>query len=1111
MPDLLHTIQQHLNTSRLRENLTPLFCQTLHWGRPQGAPRALTVGVPISQTLTVHPVAQLGGLPVLHVDWPSDRLPTITQRRAVQRALAPVAMEHLLCYVTDDAKQAAFVWARQRGDKVEMRTLPYEVGASARTTVERLAELVFAYDELASGEPSITAMTDKLNRAFDVEAVNKDFYANYETCFYDEVKPAVLKVLGDDADAHDFTQLLFNRLMFCWFLQKKGWLGGRRDYLLHLLERASRPRLSRRDDPADHPYTTVGNLYHDYLAFLFFQVLSNPEDERRKHQPTDPHVSWEAPFLNGGLFERTPLDERVEAAPRMKRLPTATLKAILQDLFARYNFTVEESTSLDVQVALDPELLGTIFEKLVTGRHETGSYYTPRPVVEFMCREALAHYLTGVAGHAGHAAIDELVYNHNVEGLSPIDATDIIRALDGVRACDLACGSGAYLVTLLHELVALYRAIYSEKLRDPKKDYDLKLRIIQRNLYGVDIDPFAVHIARLRLWLSLVVDNEETDWHRVQPLPNLDFKIEVGDSLTAPDPSGGLQPDMFRQQQVTDYFQLKTSYLMAHGGDKQTIRPQIDILRQQIADWAHPHPTPPPRAGEGQGGSIPFDWQVEFAEVFSTPPLVGEGLGWGQGGFDIILANPPYVRQEVVKQQLGDKYKPALVKLYPEAYVSTADLYVAFYARAHQLLKPGGVGCFISSNKWLRAGYGEKLRQHLLDSQAFHLVADFGDLPVFQEATAYPCIFLWQKQPRGDTPTTWAVVKNLQVCYDEGVREHITRMAQTLPASQFGKGKPRLAVSAFSDCRAKMEASGPRLGELVKGQIFRGIVTGLNEAFVVDRSTYENLVAADSGSLDILKPLIAGDDVLRYEINYRESYLIWTYIGVPIKKYPAVFKHLRQFQAPAEKRWDQGEHWWELRACDYYDVFTRPKIVYPQIGKEPRFVLDTQNYFPLKTVYCIDSDDWYLLGVLNSATISSLMEETLTKLRGGYWEFYTAKMETLPIPDAPTSERKAVARLAEKAQQLHTQRRKRVEQFLREIGTSPAQSSSRNPLEQPWLLKPDEFARRVKKIDPKGFGDPSGLYAAVRDETATLTEQIAKIEREIDERVAGLYGVELEK
>jgi hypothetical protein len=247
--------------------------------------------------------------------------------------------------------------------------------------------------------------------------------------------------------------------------------------------------------------------------------------------------------------------------------------------------------------------------------------------------------------------------------------------------------------------------------------------------------------------------------------------------------------------------------------------------------------------------------------------------------------------------------------------------------------------------------------------------------------------------------------------------------------------------------------------------------------------------------------LLKGDDVRRYELHFRETYLLRTYIGVPIKRYPAVLAHLKQFQAKAEKRWDKGNHWWELRTCDYYDAFDHPKIVYPIISKEPHFAMDLDGYYGNDKTFFIASGDWYLLGVLNSAPVRVWVAENLSPLRGGYYEFRAAYMETLPIPDAPTAEREAVAKLTQEAQRLHTQRRQRVEQFLRDLDLSPAQSSSRNPLEQPWALTQEELQRRVRN------SVSGSLALQVRDETAALTEQIAQVEREIDERVVGLYGL----
>ncbi|MBI1926797.1 Eco57I restriction-modification methylase domain-containing protein [Candidatus Poribacteria bacterium] len=991
--------------------------------------------------------------------------------------------ENLLFICTPDYR--SFTFAHFTGDQphtAKLATFSWSPEEPVRTLCEFNLPALRLTDLDLFGEPDHQEWLSQWKSAFDVEKVTQKFFNTYKEIF--ERTERLITGIEDDAKRL-FTQKIFNRLLFVRFLEKKGWLefNARRDYLRALSE----DYRQKRDSQA--------NFYRERLELLFFSGLNTPHNVNLigiNRGGFLKQLIGGVPFLNGGLFERDETDRNAGMV-----VPDNALEPALNDLFYAFNFTVMETTPLDIEVAVDPEMLGKIFEELVTGRHESGSYYTPKPVVSFMCREALKGYLQTTCPKEHREAIAQFVDEHNGGGLRQPER--VLGALRAVTVCDPACGSGAYLLGMLHELLDLREALFAAHRLDAHTVYERKLEIIENNLYGVDLDPFAINIARLRLWLSLVVDFEDDD---PPPLPNLDFKVEVGDSLTAPNPQGMTQ-QAFRDKLVLQFREKKAEYMRVyHYGEKQQLRSEITQLREGIAGWTH--------SGESTTG---FDWGVEFAEVFA------------QGGFDIVLANPPYLRQEVVKRQFGDAYKDQLVALYPEAFVKTADIYVAFYARAHQLLKQGGVGCFISSNKWLRAGYGEKLRQHLLDSQAFHLVVDFGELPVFQAAT-FPAIFLWQKQPRfsrapsllsqsfgrGDggegISTTWAVVKDLQACYDEGIREHVACIAQTVPASQFGVGKPRLAAPTAADRRAKMEASGPRLGELVRGQINCGIKTGLNEAFIVDRPTRDRLTIEDPKSAEILKLLLVGDDVRRYELHFREAYLIWAYIGVPIKRYPAIFTHLKQFQAKAEKRWDQGNHWWELRACDYYDIFDRPKIIYPQIMMEPRFCMDTENYFTNQKCFIIPDADWYLLGILNSALAWEYLQGQVVTFgdpdKRGRLEPRKEDILSIPIPGAPMVERETVAELAQESQRLHKQRRNLVEQFLCDIGISPAQSSSRNPLEQPWTLTKEALQRRIRSASCQ-------LAFQVRDETAALTEQIAQGEREIDERVAGLYGVVLEK
>ncbi|MGH9833150.1 MAG: Eco57I restriction-modification methylase domain-containing protein, partial [Blastocatellia bacterium] len=660
-----------------------------------------------------------------------------------------------------------------------------------------------------------------------------------------------------------------------------------------------------------------------------------------------------------------------------------------------------------------------------------------------------------------------------------------------------------------------------------------------------------------------------------QPLPNLDFKIGCGDSLIAPAPNAPNAADTLldveRGKLVQLYRRLKGEFMRCNDPQaKKQMRDQIETLRNEIAvalkhQTKRPSPqkillarqqledlrkrgkqavaaknhaqaatlakqheklkrqlaqweqAPPDNQSDNQ--DRPFDWAVEFAEVFL--PEVAETARYdggfafmdgvdrqlmftdaqvadAGGGFDVVLANPPYVRMELFKE-----IKPILKRNFPEVHAERADLYIYFYDRALQLLKTSGVGCFISSNKWLRAGYGENLRRSLLDKEAFHLIVDFGDLPVFK-ASAYPAIFVWQKQHRSNYPTKLANIASLEACYAEGIREHVDRVALLIPATQFGKGKARLASSGHTNSSDSIETTGPRLREIITVPIGWGIKTGLNEAFIIDRSTSERLTREDTKSSEVIKPLLKGDDVRRYEIHFHEIYLIYLPHGSDIRRYPAIRRHLEPFRSKLENRATQQE-WYELQQpqAAYVPFFNSPKIIFPDIAKEIRFSMDIKGFYSSNTTYFIPLADWYLLGVLNSSSVDGYFRKVSAEIRGGYLRFFGQYLENVPIPDAPTSDRELIAKLAQQTQNLHTKRRQRVEQFLRDLSISPAESSSRNPLEQPWALKPEEFAKRAKHA-------PLRLFQDARDETAALTEGITRIEREIDERVAELYGVPLD-
>ena len=883
---------------------------------------------------------------------------------------------------------------------------PYETAGPTerlRTATERLSLLDIATLAPALAGVSPFVVQNRHDEAFDVEAVTRDFFAAYRTVF--EQVETLMSGLAGEAERL-FTQRLFNRLLFLIFLERKGWLtfGGRSDYLRALWD------AHRRDEEAGEGE----NFYRDRLRLLFFSGLNTPNEVdvvgANRHGFLQQRIG-QVPYLNGGLFEEDAADRN----PAVTVLDRA-IELILTRLLYHYNFTITESTPLDVEVAVDPEMLGKIIEELVTGRHESGSYYTPKPVVAFMGREAIKGYLEHACPDESEKAIALFVDERDPAGLHRPRA--VLEALRRVTICDLACGSGAYLLGMLHELMALRQALAGFVDIDQQTLYDQKLEIIQQNLYGVDIDPFAVNIARLRLWLSLIV---EYAGDAPPPLPNLDFKIETGDSLTAPNPAA-LESDMFRDQQVRDFFALKSRYLQAHGGEKQTLRRQIDDLRGQMRAWAR-------RNGETQEG---FDWVVEFAEIFDAPDGDGSGRtvsgaaaaivnrSGGQmelagataqrGGFDIMLANPPYVRQELLKPE----YKTLLKANYPEVHAGTADLYVYFYARALHLTKPVGMVVFISSNKFMRAGYGEKLRRHLTTTTTLRALIDYGDLPLFT-ATAYPCIVATRAAAPGANaaPQTLVIDTLADV---EKTGEVMQRRAWALAQTALRPDGWALERPETLALLAKLRKAGKPLREYIGGRFYRGILTGLNEAFIVDEQTKADLMAAHPSSAEVLKPFLRGRDVKRWRVDYQGRYLIkiessankrhpWSGKGKQAAEeifketYPAIHAHLEPHREALIKRLDQGEYYWELRSCSYWEEFERPKILIPAITNAPQYAFDDSGmYSNDKTSICIAEHPYYLLGILNSRLMWWFITQTASAKQGGFFECKPMYVGQIPIP-----------------------------------------------------------------------------------------------------------------
>ena len=1012
--------------------LRRLFVEELDFAGATGAVSLANAPKNVTLPPSAERIASMEGLHVVHVPLSGngpDRVRKAEASAAAKLIADALHGDLLLAMTNPSCRQLHVIYPTFVGAAPSLRRMIIERDLRRRTAVQQLSNIFWHWKDTGS----IRMAVDK---AFDVEAVTKQFFEDYKRVF-DNVMDAVVEGFGpSEAEAKKlFVQTLFNRLMFIYFLSRKSWLkfNGDPDYLNALRK--------------DYSQSKQPNFYANRLEVLFFTGLNNP-DARDLHRGVATLIG-DVPFLNGGLFDRTAEDKRPNIL-----IPDAAIDQILQQLFDRYNFTVMESTPFDTEVAIDPEMLGKVFEELVTGRHESGSYYTPRPVVSFMCREALKGYLQGAIPSLPPEAIGQFVDQRDVSGLNLTTAGMVRRALEQIKVVDPACGSGAYLLGILHELVDLETVLYNEKLVvDPKSLYELKLRIIEENVYGADIDQFAVNVAMLRLWLSLSI---EYDGYPPPALPNLDFKIVRGDSLTAPDPNPsvhGAQYQMFREQVHTASGRLaKLKHQHMNAVDPQK-RMRADDIKKELANLrAALAFAPAPKDA--------VDWRVTFAEVFDQ-----------KGGFDIVIANPPYRRQE----GLGAE-KVQLERLYPQVYASTADYHVYFYNRSVQLLRDGGVLSFITSNKYMRAGYGEKIRGFLPSALRLSQVIDFGDLPVFT-AAAYPAIVVGQKQPPAEGHTMRvadlaAPIRRYVTAQGKPVnRETVTAAMERLPAFLAESAVPAypqvllrksgwiLEDPALVRLFDRLMSQGTSLGKSVNGRMYAGIKTGLNDAFVIDEAKRQELIKADPRSAEVIKPWLRGRDIKRWQAEWSGLYVIFTRRGVNIRDYPAILAHLEKYRHPAvdgagkklkgleprggkDYRKPGSYEWYEIQDnIAYYKEFEQPKVVWKKTSFRPAFFEDSSGAYISNTTHFIPGANPWLVAAMNSTIMEFFMVLRINLLRGGYIELTPTRIDTLPIPNFSENQKSVLTKLAEGAH----------------YGTTEIEEKIDALVGQAFALRPDEI------------------------------------------------------
>jgi hypothetical protein len=604
-----------------------------------------------------------------------------------------------------------------------------------------------------------------------------------------------------------------------------------------------------------------------------------------------------------------------------------------------------------------------------------------------------------------------------------------------------------------------YRPNNAERQRVQETLFHEKQTIIEGCLFGVDINPNSVNICRLRLWIELLKHAYYRVDGKLETLPNIDINIKEGNSLIS---QFGIDVDLklilFQQKNqslINEYKNTVKSYFSATVSiEKHNIRnnmkkqkanlknclkqtheesKKLKSLRKKLEDMMQQSTLPvidpnevakditklrseikkleqvekEKTAQKDEIYSNTFEWRFEFPQVLNDDSDFV--------GFDVVIGNPPYIRQEEIKE-----LKPFLERNY-QCYTGVADLFVYFYELGLNLLKPNGHLTYISSNKYFRAGYGEKLRQFLTDSTTIYNLIDFGDYPVFEEAIAYPSIITLSK----------AKPENNQVqalSWDEAKKQDIAQFATILEQDGLrilqANLKPdgwRLESSQNFDLLTKLRNIGRPLGEHVNGALYYGIKTGLNEAFVIDRATRDRLINEHPSSSKVIKPLLRGRDVKRWCVDYQDLYLIFTRRGINIKNYPAIEKYLSQYRdrltAGVEGGRKAGSYeWYEIQDnVAYWQEFEKSKIVWGNLATSPQFALAPVNSYVCAPANLIVSENNnYLLAILNSKAAQYVISQNAALRQGGFLEFKPIYVSQVTIPAATESQRTAIEKLVQK-------------------------------------------------------------------------------------------------
>ena len=987
---------------------------------------------------------------------------------------------------------------------------------------------------------------DAWKRTLDVEKLNKQFYDDLFEWF--ERASGECRFPNDGAGAGGNERhviRLITRLLFIWFLKEKGLVPG------DLFEQEFAEDALKNHGPDGTDY------YRAVLQNLFFATLNTAIDKRafstknnhthrdfnkyRYHERlTDPDGFLDklktVPFVNGGLFDCLDDFEGVKRGGRRidaftdneaqgrdldvpARLFFDTDKGLFP-LFRSYKFTVEENTPLDQEVALDPELLGRAFENLLaaynpetreTARKSTGSYYTPRQVVDYMVHEALTEALAAKTEPAdGDVTFwrERLLYllDHSDamddadELFEEDDKRVIVAAIADVKALDPAVGSGAFPMGILQTLTlalrridpdnALWEKFQKERAkarageafdtRDQKQrdevlreisntfekyrqsDFGRKLYLIQNSIYGVDIQPIACQIAKLRFFVSLAIEQDPNPGARnlgIKPLPNLKTHFVAADTLiTLQAETVSLLLDDAASSKRKEVAAVRERYFLADSRRKklecvfaeQRLRDELrDILENERQEWVAAQERDIERKAEGlPNPDVRKKFrknelcklakrQLEHDDILADARSVAEWdpydqngcANWFgseymfgvQGGFDVVIGNPPYIQLEKNQGELAKRYKDAAY----ETFARKGDIYQLFYERGCGLLKPDtGTLAYITSNSWLKAQYGKLLRRwfgknHTLlrliemGKDVFEAIVDTGILLVREGGSA-------ARVPAVDM-------------------DRLAGGAFPPPKKHWGEvrlnGESPWSILSPAEWRIleKMNARGTSLKNW-DVRINYGIKTGYNAAFLIDDATRSALVAEDPRSNEIIKPVLRGRDIRRWAAKWEKLWLIVAKFGSHkflAEHYPAVYRHLAQHETALRARgqcryarsgrsqnpdYDGQHHWLELDnnpKDDYLSLFAKEKLFWIELADRGRFSYDDSGLFGEATTFVLTGEYLkFLCAVLNAELIHWFLRHTAPTSGMGTLRWKKVYVEIIPIPKIPPEAQRPFVDLA---------------------------------------------------------------------------------------------------